>query len=56
VATQMNVPLVTQFDYIQSLPNWQSMLTDGVHPGDQLYAIKAQREYDVIAPLVKSLQ
>jgi acyl-CoA thioesterase-1 len=56
VATQMNVPLVKQFDYIRSLPDWQSMLTDGIHPSDQMYAIKAQREYDVIAPLVKTLQ
>ena len=56
VAAQMNVPLVKQFDYIKSLPNWQSMLGDGIHPNDDLYAIKAQREADVLAPIVKSLQ
>ncbi|BCF88660.1 hypothetical protein PPGU16_17270 [Paraburkholderia largidicola] len=55
VAQTMNVPLVKQYAYIQSLPNWQSMLTDGGHPNDALYAIKAQREADVIGPIVKSL-
>jgi lysophospholipase L1-like esterase len=56
VAKQMNLPLVKQFDYIQSLPNWKTLLTDGVHPTDALYAIKAQRELDVVGPIVKSLQ
>jgi acyl-CoA thioesterase-1 len=56
VALQMNVPLVQQYNYILSLPNWVSMLTDGIHPGDALYAIKAQREFDVISPIVKSMQ
>ncbi|MFM0022204.1 SGNH/GDSL hydrolase family protein [Paraburkholderia azotifigens] len=55
VATQMNVPLVQQYVYIQSLPGWQSMLTDGVHPNDAMYAIKAQREADVIGPIVATL-
>lgn len=56
VATQMNVPLVRQYDYIQTLPNWQSMLTDGVHPDDPLYLVKAQQEALVLAPIIKSLQ
>lgn len=56
VATQQNVTLVAQYDYIKSLPNWQSMLSDCVHPLDALYAIKAQREYDVLAPIVKGMQ
>lgn len=56
VALQMNVALVKQYDYILSLPNWQSMLPDGIHPNDALYAIKAQREYDVIAPIVAQLR
>lgn len=56
VAQERNVALIQQYAYIMTLPNWQGMLTDGVHPGDQLYAIKAQREYNVIAPIVASLQ
>lgn len=56
VAQTYNVPVVKQWDYIQSLPNWQSLLApDDTHPSDALYAIKAQREADVIAPIVKSL-
>lgn len=56
VAQSMNAPLVQQWAYIQTLPNWCSMMQDQVHPDDALYAIKAQREYDVLAPIVKSLQ
>jgi len=55
VAAQLNLPLVKQYDYIQTLPNWQSLLSDGGHPTDALYAIKAQREYDVVAPIVSSM-
>jgi len=55
VSHQRGVALVRQYDYIQTLPNWQTMLTDGVHPNDQLYAIKAQREAEVLAPIVAKL-
>jgi hypothetical protein len=55
VASQQSVTLITQYDYIKSLPNWQGMLSDCIHPLDPLYAIKAQREYDVLAPIVATL-
>lgn len=55
VAQQQNVLLIAQYDAIKALPNWQAMLTDCVHPGDALYALKAQREAQSLAPLVKSL-
>lgn len=56
VAMQMNVPIIHQYQYILSLTNWQSLMSaDGAHPLDALYAIKAQREADVIAPIVASL-
>lgn len=55
VAQQMNVPLVTQYNYILSLPNWKSMLTDGIHPNDDLYALKAYREATVIVPIVAQI-
>lgn len=55
VASVQNVPVVKQFDYIQSLPNWQTMLTDGIHPNDALYAIKAQREAHVLNPIIQNL-
>lgn len=56
VAAQQGVILIAQYDYIKSLPNWQAMLTDCVHPTDALYQIKAQREYDVLSPIVAELQ
>jgi hypothetical protein len=57
VAAQLALPIVKQYDYIQSLPNWQSYLGDCVHPADdRLYQIKAQREYAVLSPIVKGMQ
>lgn len=56
VAQQQGVLLISQYDAIKALPNWQSMLTDCVHPGDALYAFKANREYLALAPLVQSMQ
>jgi lysophospholipase L1-like esterase len=55
VAQQRGVALVRQYANIRTLPNWQAMLTDGVHPNDQLYAIKAQREAEVLMPIVSKL-
>jgi hypothetical protein len=55
VAAEQNVTLIAQYDYIKSLPNWQAMLSDCVHPLDSLYEIKAQREYNIIAPIVASM-
>jgi acyl-CoA thioesterase-1 len=55
VAAEHNIPLVQQYDYIMSLPNWQSMLIDGLHPTPALYEIKASREVAVLLPIVKTL-
>ncbi|OJA82900.1 hypothetical protein BGV71_14100 [Burkholderia ubonensis] len=57
IAAQLAIPLVKQYDYIQSLPNWQSYLgTDCTHPADdRLYQIKAERELAVVQPIVASL-
>jgi lysophospholipase L1-like esterase len=52
VATQMNVPLIKQYDYIKSLPTWQSLLSDCIHPTPSLYQIKGQREAQVLASLI----
>ncbi|MFM0060042.1 SGNH/GDSL hydrolase family protein [Paraburkholderia phytofirmans] len=55
VAKAQNVILIQQYDAIKSMVGWESMLTDCVHPTDQLYEVKARREYDVLAPIVASL-
>jgi len=54
VAAQYNVPLVKQYDYIQSLPNWQSHLSGCLYPDEWLLNVKAQRQAAVLAPLVKA--
>ena len=56
VAQEKGVLLIQQYNFIQSLPNWKSMLTDGVHPTDALYKIKADREASALTPLVKSMR
>lgn len=56
VAQQQNVTLIAQYDYLKSLPNWQSMLTDCVHPADAMYKIKADREAAVLSPIIQAMQ
>ncbi|WP_244869610.1 SGNH/GDSL hydrolase family protein [Paraburkholderia aspalathi] len=51
-AAQFNIPLVTQYAYISSLPNWQSHMASCLYPDTYLLQIRAQREQAVIAPLV----
>lgn len=47
-------PLVSQFDYIRTSPDWQSMLSDdGIHPGDDLYKLMGDRDAAVLAQVVK---
>ncbi|WP_175784664.1 SGNH/GDSL hydrolase family protein [Burkholderia ambifaria] len=56
VAQQYGVHLIQQYDYIKSLPNWQSMMPDCVHPNQDLYRIKGDREAQQLRPLIQSLQ
>lgn len=52
VAAEKGVPLIQQFQPIQQIQGWQSMLSDGVHPSPSLYAVKAQREADAMAAVI----
>lgn len=52
IAAAYNVPLVKQFDYLQTIPNYCSHLSGGLYPDDAIYAIKAQREAAVLGPIV----
>lgn len=54
-AARMNAPLIAEYDYIQSIPNWKSMLTDCAHPNEALYGIKAKQTFNTISPIVQSL-
>ncbi|WP_185634051.1 SGNH/GDSL hydrolase family protein [Burkholderia stagnalis] len=55
VASAQQVPIVSEFDVIQAIPNWQSLLTDCLHPSDALYQKKAELEFPAVASAVGSL-
>ncbi len=55
VAELENVQTVDHYDTILALPDWPSLLTDCVHPGEPLYAAKADANAAVLAPLVAGL-
>ncbi|WGS51803.1 SGNH/GDSL hydrolase family protein [Paraburkholderia sp. D15] len=55
VAAEQKVPLVDQFAYIGSLPDWKSLMSDGAHPKPDLYRLKAQQDCRVVEPMVQRL-
>jgi lysophospholipase L1-like esterase len=55
VATEQQVPLVDQFAYISSLPDWKTLMSDGAHPKPGLYRLKAEQDFQVVEPLVRRL-
>lgn len=56
VTGHLGVTFVDQWGDIQkSTPTWRELLTDGVHPSDRMYRLKASNEYNVIDPLVAHL-
>jgi lysophospholipase L1-like esterase len=55
VAAEQQVPLVDQFAYVRSLPDWKTLMSDGAHPKPELYRLKAQQDYQVVEPLVRRL-
>ncbi|WP_256260128.1 SGNH/GDSL hydrolase family protein, partial [Burkholderia ubonensis] len=56
VAQAYDVALVKQYRQLRDMPDLCSMLSDGgIHPNSALYAIKAQNEAVVLAPIIKKL-
>jgi len=55
VAAEQHVPLVDQYAYIEALPGWQTMMSDGAHPKPELYRLKAEQDFRVVDPLVQRL-
>ncbi|MGF6697398.1 acyl-CoA thioesterase-1 [Paraburkholderia sp. MM5496-R1] len=55
VAAEQQVPLVDQYAYVSSLPDWKSLMSDGAHPKPDLYRLKAEQDYRVVEPLVRRL-
>lgn len=55
IAATEGATLITQYDAIKAMPNWQAMLVDCVHPNQALYTIKGQREANVVGPLLSAV-
>lgn len=55
-AATYRVAIVQQYAYIKSLPDWQSMLVDCIHPEEALYKIKADRVAEALKPLIQCIQ
>ncbi|NPT59121.1 hypothetical protein GNZ13_32320 [Paraburkholderia sp. 5N] len=55
IAAQYSVPLVKQYDYLQTIPNLCSHYTAGIFPDNAIFQIKAQREAAILAPLTRQL-
>ncbi|WP_233801377.1 SGNH/GDSL hydrolase family protein [Paraburkholderia sp. HP33-1] len=55
VAAEQQVPLVDQYAYVSSLPDWKTLMSDGAHPKPDLYRLKAEQDYRVVEPLVRRL-
>ena len=57
VAETENVPLVDNFEYVMSIPDWRTYLSeDKIHPTDALYAIKAKRTLETLLPIAQRIQ
>ncbi|WP_080412326.1 SGNH/GDSL hydrolase family protein [Burkholderia ubonensis] len=54
-AARYNVAIVKQYDYIKSLPDWQSMLPDRIHPNEALYKIKADRTAAALLQILQTM-
>ena len=55
VAAEAHVPLIDQYAYVSSLPDWQHGMSDGAHPTAALYRLKAERDFTVLEPIVDRL-
>jgi len=55
MARRESIPLVSQYDFIRSLPAWTSLLGDCLHPNEALYNIKGRRTAEVLSPIVRQL-
>jgi lysophospholipase L1-like esterase len=53
-ARSQRLPLVDQYRYLSSI-DWPPLTSDGAHPSQAGYEVKARREFEVIAPMVAQL-
>ncbi|KWO49269.1 SGNH/GDSL hydrolase family protein [Burkholderia territorii] len=55
VAATQQVQIVGEFDMIQAMPNWATLLSDCLHPTDQGYALKAKLEFPSLSSSIADL-
>jgi lysophospholipase L1-like esterase len=55
LAKRYGLALVRQYAVIGAMHDWRSLLIDGVHPTDALYRLKAERQREVVEPIVAKL-
>lgn len=48
------MPEALSADYLMTIPNLCAHYTAGIYPDNAIYQIKAQRQAQVLAPLVKA--
>lgn len=39
VAAAKGVPVLDTYEYVQTVPDWQLLYSDGAHPGDEMYQL-----------------
>ncbi|MBN3763093.1 SGNH/GDSL hydrolase family protein [Burkholderia sp. Ac-20365] len=55
MAKHYRLALIRQYGYIGAMHDWRALLIDGVHPTDALYRLKAERQREVVEPIVAKL-
>lgn len=53
-AAAYDIALISQYAYLQTVPNYCAHLTAGFYPDAAIYAIKAQREGAIVEPMVQT--
>lgn len=53
-AEQRKVPIIQHFKIWKQLPNWEGMLSDGIHPNAMGYELKGTIEYQVLEAMIIS--
>ena len=48
IAQEKGVPMVRQFDLLLAMPDWQSLMSDCIHPDKDKYPIKAHNTFLVL--------
>lgn len=51
-AEQRKVPIIQHFKIWKQLPNWEGMLSDGIHPNAMGYELKGTIEYQVLEAII----